>query len=634
MTDWIYRVDFVGLDAAGAATTFSYATVPYTTTSAHPTRPNALFDDRLVQPLLFRRDLYGQERTYGDVEIPHGTVILQNSDGGLDALKDYGFDAQSIRLYKVDPAALDTDLIEFDGVMEQATLDQDSFTILVRDLSYIFDRALQPTKFLGNNVAPNGLEGSSDLQGVPKPICVGGMVKNIEPVLVNASKLIYQIHDGPIYPAFTSSQFGSATWDPVFRTVYDKGTGFSWVSWGTSRTLAELTASPTSFTVSSINTTTDVVTFTTNHSFSTGDIVHVASTGTLPGGLTSGIYYFARVVAANQISLHDTPAHASAGTGRYDITSAGSGTITIATNRTGPGMWDGCSDASGSYIRLGSQPVNQLTMDMVNYGTPTAVGGYGHEVVAYLIGRVGSYTIDNRVSGADYQVGHYWTDETTLRQALMDALHSANASQQLYPNRAGTSPVYLTLQRLQAPLGTSRFNIDEGNLIAGSFKKIQPSDTERGIPPWRINARFAKNNSPRSPMQVGDFGGGTFVDFSIIEYRAKQVDVSAIKLKYPASPELTFDTTIANSTDAGLMGTYLSGLFSNASRGMYALDVGLADLDGLTFTSGGLTIPGLMLGDTVKVTYPRFGFNAGVYMVVLGMTLDYAKKTVSLVLWG
>lgn len=74
-----------------------------------------------------------------------------------------------------------------------------------------------------------------------------------------------------------------------------------------------------------------------NTGFSTGDAVaYSINGGTVIGGLTDGTTYYVRVVAAGQIELYDTQAHAldtGATTGRVDITAVGAGVQTL--QRTG-----------------------------------------------------------------------------------------------------------------------------------------------------------------------------------------------------------------------------------------------------------------------------------------------------------
>ena len=69
------------------------------------------------------------------------------------------------------------------------------------------------------------------------------------------------------------------------------------------------------------------------HPFTSGDQVTVTSTGSLPGGLATGVSYFVITVDVDTIKLATTYANSNAGSD-IDIQTTGSGTITIASDET------------------------------------------------------------------------------------------------------------------------------------------------------------------------------------------------------------------------------------------------------------------------------------------------------------
>lgn len=79
--------------------------------------------------------------------------------------------------------------------------------------------------------------------------------------------------------------------------------------------------------VSAVTTGADSLTIN-NHPFNVGERVYIASTATLPGGLSALVQYFIIDTDTNTIKLATTKANAIAGTA-IDITSTGSGTITV-----------------------------------------------------------------------------------------------------------------------------------------------------------------------------------------------------------------------------------------------------------------------------------------------------------------
>jgi hypothetical protein len=267
-TKWIWRVDITIRDSSGVTSVKRYATKAYNVKPTHPTLSAQHVEGRLIKPLLFTRHMFAEGQAYGEVSIAHGECVLQNADGGLDFLVNYALDAQLYELYRVDPDNTDTEVLCERLNMESARLDRRHVTLLLRDGTYLFDRPLQPTKYAGNNVLPNGLEGGEELKGKPKPICYGKN-ENETTYLVNSSRYIHQWGD----EAFNTG------WSLVLR---DAGVQ---LTQGVSRSLAQFNAGVTTvdFTV---NTATDVCTTTAAHGYSTGACLTFKTSGTLPAPLS------------------------------------------------------------------------------------------------------------------------------------------------------------------------------------------------------------------------------------------------------------------------------------------------------------------------------------------------------------
>lgn len=84
---------------------------------------------------------------------------------------------------------------------------------------------------------------------------------------------------------------------------------------------------PFSTNVLSVNTTTDTITMTSTTNFPTGQPIVFTSTGTVPGGLTSGTTYYAINTGSTTIKLAGSLSDAKIGSA-IDLTSTGTGTIT------------------------------------------------------------------------------------------------------------------------------------------------------------------------------------------------------------------------------------------------------------------------------------------------------------------
>lgn len=223
-TEALFLAEIQAFDPAlGTTRILRFATRRFTTKPSE-TPANTRYDIGLQQPTDIERSLFARASTRGRSTIALGDLILDNPDGELDYLNELAFDSRTLTVRRSTkfapayPADFDT---MFVGTMEQPECQNDQITLKLRDRFYeVVNAPLQTTKYLGNNALPDGLEGTTELAGKSKPVCLG-VVKNVPAPPVNTSKLIYQVNDGPI-----------ASVD----NVYDRGVellpGHSWNSAG------------------------------------------------------------------------------------------------------------------------------------------------------------------------------------------------------------------------------------------------------------------------------------------------------------------------------------------------------------------------------------------------------------------
>ncbi|MDB4913107.1 MAG: hypothetical protein JWM95_751 [Gemmatimonadetes bacterium] len=329
---------FEAYDPAGPTVRLVRVATAGFTTRPSETPPNAYHDGRLLVPAAVKRDAFDTGTLGGRSRYGIGDATIANGDRRYDWLLEAGVDGRYAEERRGPLGGVfPTDFpITFLGTAEQVIGERGSdgapvLTIKLRDGQAVFDVPLQPTKYAGTNVPPNGVEGTvADLQGKPKMI-VDGAPRNVTPDLVNAPKLIYQCGDGPLagipavyddgIPLFTGFPFtqrttgfpgasagiyascvgrgvmliggdggrlerstdGGATWTPVtsgfggdlIRALHDTGTVF--VAVGAN---GKLSTSP------------DGVTWTlqTTASFGSGTIAAITSTATsiLAVGATGG----------------------------------------------------------------------------------------------------------------------------------------------------------------------------------------------------------------------------------------------------------------------------------------------------------------------------------------------------------
>lgn len=164
------------------------------------------YEPRITQPGNFKISLFQDNQTRGQSQVGYGEVVLTNVDGGLDALLNYGCDGRSI-VFKKFTAALGLVLLTSCAMEQPVFQNNEEMSIRIRDDQARLSVPATMSKYAGDNVLPDGLEGTSDIKGKPKPLLYG-KVSNATPVLVNTSRLIYQIHE---------------THYAVPTAVYDKG---------------------------------------------------------------------------------------------------------------------------------------------------------------------------------------------------------------------------------------------------------------------------------------------------------------------------------------------------------------------------------------------------------------------------
>lgn len=179
--------------AASSEVTLYYSGEGFVT-SPTDTPANTLFKPRLVEPISFSRSMFSSGRI-GGLSVPgFGELILTNADGGLDAFATYAWDGRSVEVrVGEDGAAYQYYFTIFTGQARTVEFDDLFIRVILRDDQNDFDIDYPDTLYAGTG----GNEGTAELAGQAKPHCYG-QVHNIEPVLVDATNNVYQVHDGAI----------------------------------------------------------------------------------------------------------------------------------------------------------------------------------------------------------------------------------------------------------------------------------------------------------------------------------------------------------------------------------------------------------------------------------------------------
>lgn len=197
MSEIIYLVE-VAAYTGSSAEVLRFCTGTGYTTGPADTPANTFYEPRVEHPGLFRQDMFSPGATYGGSSGGYGEIVLVNTDGGLDGFVDYGFDGRPCIVKQgVAGADYSTFATVITGTVEQAEVSWSRVTLRLKDRSVELDVPIQSTFYTGANVLPDGIEGTSELKDKPKPRLFG-KCNNVTPVLVNTSKLIWQVSDSAL----------------------------------------------------------------------------------------------------------------------------------------------------------------------------------------------------------------------------------------------------------------------------------------------------------------------------------------------------------------------------------------------------------------------------------------------------
>ena len=353
---------------------------------------NKFYEPRIKNPWNFQQTLFLKDSTSGDSTSGFGVVELINNDGGLDTFTTYGFDGRPIVLRKI-IAGVATLLMSCG--MEQPTTTWDTVSIRIKDKQILFNVPIQPTKYGGTNVLPDGVDGTDDIKGKPKPLLLG-QVSNATPFCVNTSRLIYQGHE-------------SALQD--ITAVYDKGVS-----------------------------------------------------------LARGTDY--------------------------------SSAADMQANQPAPGEYR--AYLAGGMFRLGSSPAGQITFDAIEGATAA------DRTAAQIAKRIALRALPSaEISAADVTaldtansavVGIYINSESTIQAALNEVLDSVGAAFTF--DSAGV----LRMTRIVAPAGSPVATYGTSEVL--NIERKPTNDEGRGVPPYKVNLGYGKNNTVQNANQLAGIAVG------------------------------------------------------------------------------------------------------------------------------
>lgn len=510
-----------------AAETIRVATAGYNDQTAPGYYPG-----RVLRPPTFARYFLAPGTTSGSARAVPGDLVLANDDGALDYLRDRGLAGRAISMLlgygnlpystfiplavaKVEQALFDL-TVDVEGGKDQVTL-------RLRDRAIDFTKPLQNTKFLGNNLLPDGLEGGDDLKDKPVPSGWGSS-PNITPICVNTSRLIYFVPGDPV-------------------AIYDKG-----------------------------------------------------------AALTRGTDY------ASQSAMETT------------APSAGAYRVWPASN--------------GWYFRLGATPDGVLTADLTE-GDTAADRTAAQISYRILTDRAGltAAEIDAgdmaRLDRANSAEVEFYTDgEATIQQAVEAVLGSIGAA----PGIDRLNRV--RLRRLELPLlenATVTFRDPEnspmqfGDLRIEKIGFVPSNDPDNGVPIWRLVLDYLHNYTVQTEegLATGVLSDRDRVAFLKAATRSAISSAGWLQVSDPLSAQKTLDTHLIDRSAAQ----------EEADRqlGLYA---GRRDFVLITTPLTRAAVEAMDIADVARVVLPRYGYDDGRPLAILGMEYNTAQSRLQVLCWG
>lgn len=647
-----YGLAVTRANSAGVETVSYYSTIGGPAGAAHAVvAADTFLDGRLKQPGLAALHLWGERRTRGPRDVGNCVFVLENADGGLDAFVGYAFDGRDCFVWREEVGVPTSAAVIFRGVLEQPEVTANEVRMIAHDFAHLFDKPIARTTYLGDNVAPNGLEGGADMAGRFKPRNYWA-VKNVEPVLVNATRLIYQLSDRQLSTGGTNSGYNNC------ERVSDRGVA---LVEGANLSAAELQTGGVVTVGTSANATSDDVRFT-SHTQATGDKLrfYPSGAGVLPAPLVANTDYYGRVINASTITLHPTQADAIANTNKINLTSVGTLPWSMYFNATAPGRWDYCYDATlGSFIRLGSAPVGKVTANftndkMKNAGTytPNVFGSASliqfiaaEAITGTTVSLVATYdanmtNISSPHFGGSTESG-VWLgpdDTMTYLEAINQLAEETLSGWYYLPGAAATRFDIKLIQLVDPIAGTVALEINSTNIQlqgdAGTdptLERVLSSDSDRGVPVYRAKWLSGRNYNVMTPSELA--GSIVYTDAAVPFVSSGRTHVkqdTAILTQWPRSQAIEVMTGMSGGT-AGSPGVGAAAYVAKLAVALYGVrrDMFTVDIP-VEVAIAAAIVP----SSVVRVTYPRFGLNAGKKFLVIGMQLNYEDGTVTLFLWG
>lgn len=279
---------------------------------------------------------------------------------------------------------------------------------------------------------------------------------------------------------------------------------------------------------------------------------------------------------------------------------------------------------AGGYLRLGSSPDGTITCDATEGATVadrTAAQLYARVLdrAGIASGDIASADLVAADAVADGECGIYLDSDITTA-SVCDQI-AATIGAWWGVSAAGT----FRFVQLVRPMGDAVRTFTANDLIGAPVRQSL-ADPERGVPAYRVTARYERNYTVQTSDVAGAVDDARRAVLAQPWREAVASDASVLAVHVLAVP-LTIDTLFANVADAEVEAARVLALRS-IQRHRFEIMVQLmrdtVELD---------------LGDVIGLAHPRYGLtvfgdDVGQRFTVIGVLPDARAGTLRLTLWG
>lgn len=300
--------------------------------------------------------------------------------------------------------------------------------------------------------------------------------------------------------------------------------------------------------------------------------------------------------------------------------------VSMQTNNPAAGKYDVYKGTEGTFIRLGSTPIFNLTCD-ADEATSEIQQSHANIWARIRSERMGSTLDFGSLTAADAVdsagAGFYWADEISQEDALAEVLGSFSGYE--IQDVTGT----WSIAKLVTPSGSPTIELIQ--LQANSRMKaisrkltditfVRPRYAQDGSPPFRINVDWGRNYTILDAQALAGAVASRLKEKFAVEYRSTSVsnpttwDPVAKTGLWKNAPELTVKTAYQPGND----GVTSPGAEAEATRLMALLGTLRNQFDvRYVFQVGDQIAP----GSVVRMIHPRMGLAGGALFRILESTL-------------